>query len=285
MKRHILFILTLFASLATFATGQEGDYIYIDGTKWNLLGKPIYGDSILSKALEASLPKERPIITSNWSGYTAYWSIVKDKLCLDSICCEIDAAGSEKEITVSLSPDTLHRIFCKYLNGKRIVATWYNKNIRVVRGHKVYYEHMGYERYHEEEQLISLSKGKVTDVKVFHNHMTDGLSFDHFRPSINIQEPGALNKLFPLHPERYSDLEGVKMVRFTVKDAVVDTTGHMVKCNIEATITRNGQKESHPAIAAEMEELMKAYYPWRVYFINGEYSSHIKGSRLVYRLD
>lgn len=285
MKRHILSFLMLFASLATFATGQEGDYIYIDGTKWNLLGKPIYGDSILCKALEAALPKNRRMVTSNWSGYTAYWSIAKNKLYLDSICYETYKAGTEKEYMVSIPSDTLHRIFRKYLSGKRIVATWYNKDIRMVRGRQVYYEHMGYERYHEEEQRISIQHGKVTDVKVFHNYMKDGLSFDSFRPSVNFQEPGAFRKLFPLHPERYSDLEGVKTVRFIVRDAVVDSTGHMVKCEIEATTTRNGQKESHPAIAAEMEELMKAYYPWRVYFINGEFSSHVKGKLIQYRLD
>ena len=115
--------------------------------------------------------------------------------------------------------------------------------------------------------------------------MKEGLSFDSFRPLVNFREPEAYRKLFPLHLERYSDLEGVKVVTFIVRDAVVDSTGHMVKCKVEATSKRNGQQESHPAIAAEMEELMKAYYPWRVYFINGEFRFHFKGKRISYRLD
>jgi hypothetical protein len=30
----------------------------------------------------------------------------------------------------------------------------------------------------------------------------------------------------------------------------------------------------NPQLAAEMAELMKAYYPWRVSFINGEYRAY-----------
>lgn len=279
MKRHILGILTLFISLAAFATGQDGDVIYINGseyingTKWTLLGKPIYKDSILTKALEASLPK-KGYVTSNWSGYTAYWSIANNKLYLDNICCDDSPLPSE----------TLHRIFRKYMDGNRIVATWFTGNIRVGKGNLVYYVHSGYTRNYEEEQIISLSKGKVTDVKVFHNYMKDGLSFDNFRPSIDIQDPEVRNKLFPIHPERYPDLKGVERIRTIVMDAAVDSTGHLVKCKVKATFERNGQKVEHPAFAAEIEEQLKAYYPWRVYFINGEFVSHIKGTVIPFRL-
>ena len=279
MKRHTLSFLMLFVSLATFATWQEGDVIYIngskyiDGSKWELLGKPIYGDSILSDALEASLPK-KGYVTSNWSGYTAYWSIAKDKLYLDSIYCD----GSP------LSPETLHRIFRKYMDGNRIVATWFNGKIRMGKGNLVYYEHSAFNRNYEEEQIISLSKGKVTDVKVFHNYMKDGLSFDNFRPSIDIQDPKVWNKLFPIHPERYPDLKGVERIRAIIMDAVVDSTGHMVKCKVKATFKRNDQKVEHPAFAAEIEEHLKAYYPWRVYYINGEFVSHVKGTVMPFRL-
>ena len=68
-----------------YATGQDGDIIYIDGKQWILLGKPVYADSILSNDLRAALPEERSITTANWDGYTAYWSISQEKLCLDSI--------------------------------------------------------------------------------------------------------------------------------------------------------------------------------------------------------
>ena len=71
MKRPLFFFAFMLATIATHATGQEGDIICIDGTKWELLGKPIYADSSLAKNLEAALPKGRGTVTSNWAGYTA----------------------------------------------------------------------------------------------------------------------------------------------------------------------------------------------------------------------
>ena len=290
MKRHIFSILMLFVSLATFATWQEGDVIYIngaryiDGTKWDLLGKPIYGDSILSKALEAALPKDRSEVTSNWSGYTAYWSIVKDKLYLDSICCECYAAANKKSYMVNIPSDTLHRIFRKYLDGKRIAATWYKGDIRLGQGPVIYYEHSAYNRNYKEEQIITIQHGKVTDVKVFHNYMVEGFTlegFSHSNPS-----PSDVRKKFPLHTENYPELEGVKVIRFHVKDARIDATGHLVECQIDAEVRRDGKSEKVPALAAEMTKAMKAIYPWRVYFINGEYRPYgVKGFFIPYRLD
>ena len=85
MRRLIFFFTLVFVSLNIYATGQDGDLIYIDGKQWVLLGKPVYADSILAKDLISALPKERSYSTANWDGYTAYWSIQEDKLCLDSL--------------------------------------------------------------------------------------------------------------------------------------------------------------------------------------------------------
>lgn len=279
MKRHIFSFLILFVSLSTFATGQEGDIIYIDGTKWDLLGKPIYRDSVLSKALEAALPKDRSLITSNWSGYTAYWSIAKDKLFLDSICCECYS-----DLTVSIPSDTLHRIFSKYLDGKRIAATWYKGDIRIGRGPLVYYEHAAYNRNYREEQLVSIQQGEVTNVKAFHNYMVDGFTLESFYNSY--PSSSDVRNKFPLHTENYPELEGVKMIRFRVKDARIDATGHLMECHVVAEVRRDGKSEKVPALAAEMTKALKAIYPWRVYFINGEYHPYgVKGIVFPYRLD
>ena len=78
MKRLMLFFALALVFLTTFATSQEGDIIYIDGTKWILLGNPVFADSILRRDLEDSLPENRGIRTSNWDGYTAYWSIQQE---------------------------------------------------------------------------------------------------------------------------------------------------------------------------------------------------------------
>ena len=92
MKRLVFFFILTLVSLNMHATGQEGDIIYIDGEQWELLGKPVYADSVLSRELKEALPKGRGYTTSNWAGYTAYWSIQQEQLCLDSIQYEIMSA-------------------------------------------------------------------------------------------------------------------------------------------------------------------------------------------------
>jgi hypothetical protein len=57
MMKKLLFLLTLtLASLTTHATGYESDIIYIDGTQWELLGRPVYADTTLLHNLKVVLP-------------------------------------------------------------------------------------------------------------------------------------------------------------------------------------------------------------------------------------
>ena len=86
MNKKFIITITLFLiSMATYATGQEGDIIYIDGTQWTLLGKPISRDTTLWGQVRAAIPQQHVITSSNWSGFTAFWSIRQDVLYLDSI--------------------------------------------------------------------------------------------------------------------------------------------------------------------------------------------------------
>ena len=103
-----------------------------------------------------ALPKERCHTTANWDGYIAYWSIVQDELCLDSVCCECYNKDNKKYYKVTLPTDTLLSVFRKFYDGKRIVARWLNGHLRVAKGHLVYYEHHFYERNYEEEQIINI---------------------------------------------------------------------------------------------------------------------------------
>ena len=88
MKRLLLVMHLLFLTIFAHATGLESDIIFIDGIQWNLLGRPVCADSVLYSNLKAVLPENRPVATSNWDGFTSYWSIKQDFLCLDSIRCE-----------------------------------------------------------------------------------------------------------------------------------------------------------------------------------------------------
>ena len=58
-KKMIFSIVMLWMSLLAYATGQDGDIIYIDGMQWELLCKPVYADSTLSRTLKEALPLAR----------------------------------------------------------------------------------------------------------------------------------------------------------------------------------------------------------------------------------
>ena len=276
MKRLFIFITLTLMSLTMYATGQEGDIIYIDGEQWELLGKPIYADSVLSRELKKALPKERGINTANWAGYTAYWSIQQEKLYLDSIRYVIyDSAPKSR--TECLPSKAMRRIFKKYASRKRIVATWFNNEIRVAKGKQLYYVHEGYTRNYEHERVISIEQGKVCGTKDYQNYVVDGFSFDKYRPKNNAE----LREKFPLHIEQYPELADAKRIVFNIKRARVDAQGNLVECEVKVF-----RPNDNPRLAAEMAEAMKAYRPWRVMFINGEYRAYgIEGYTIPYNLN
>ena len=274
-EKLILFLTLMLTSVTTHATGLDGDLIYIDGEQWVLLGKPIYADSVLAQDLIAALPKERSYTTANWDGYTAYWSIQEDKLCLDSICYRLYDNDPIKYRTESLSSEILFRVFKKYSNGKRIVAKWLNEEIRVAKGKRIYYVHTAYERNFENERLISIEHGKVSAMKDFQNYVVDGFSFN--KPGCN----EGLREKFPLNIEQYPELANVKRIVFFIKKARVDAQGNLVECEVK--VIKPGD---NPRLAAEMAEVLKAYHPWQVFYINGEYRAYgIGGYSFIYKLN
>lgn len=276
MKRLFIFITLTLMSLTMYATGQEGDIIYIDGEQWVLLGKPVYADSVLSSELKNALPKERGISTSNWAGYTAYWSIQQEKLYLDSIRYVIYESAQNSR-TECLPSKAMRRIFKKYVSRKRIVATWFNNEIRVAKGKQLYYVHDGYTRNYEHERIISIEQGKVCGTKDYQNYVVEGFSFDKYRPNNKAE----LREKFPLHIEQYPELADVKRIVFNIKRARVDAQGNLVECEVKVI-----RPNDNPRLAAEMAEAMKAYRPWRVMFINGEYRAYgIEGYMIPYNLN
>ena len=274
MKRTILFIQFLFLVIAANATGQEGDIIYIDGTRWELLGRPIYADSLLSKALIAELPKERATTTANWDGFIAYWSIKKDVLYLDSVQCEYSSRYAKGSWWNSIPSITLLRVFNKHITKKGIVASWLTNDIRIAKGKMIYYQHSGFMRNYENEQIISINKGKVIKKKVYHNYVIDGLSFDK---EIDYKE---LGRLFPFPIEKYPELANETRLEFFIKKARTNSLGHLVECEVKVLKPADNQR-----LANEMAAMLKAYHPWKVSYINGEFRGYgIEGVFIPYRI-
>ena len=271
-KQSFISIILFLTSLSIYATGQDGDVIYIDGTRWSLLGQPISRDTVLLRQVRAAIPQQHVTLSSNWSGYTAFWSIKQDVLYLDSIRYLLSYKTDKNTQSECIPAKTLQRVFKNYSNGSQIVAGWLKGDIRVARGKILYYEHMGYERNYEEEQIISINQGKVTGVQTFHNYVKEGFSFDQVVKTKTGNMgvlPAQLREMFPLHLGRYPELANEKRIVFSIRHAKVDETGHLVDCEVK--VMKPGD---NPQLAAEMSALMKAYYPWRVSFINGEYRAY-----------
>ena len=275
--RLLLCAQLILLALTAYATGQEGDVIHINGERLELLGKPICLDSTLYHTLKDELPSNRPIVTSNWDGFTAYWSINNDKLYLDSVRCEAYDPNAKAVVGESIPSETLYRIFSRYNAGNRIVASWVSGKIRVAKGKVIYYQHSGFERNYEDETILDIDQGKVIGKKEYQNFVSEGFAFD------KLQENGAqemLHKILPLHIERYPELAHVKRLIFRVKRARVDKKGNLVECDVQVV-----KPDVNPQLATEIAEALKAYHPWKVYYINGEYRAlGIEGWTIPYIL-
>ena len=275
MKRCLLFIQYLILAIAVNATGQDGDIIYIDGTRWELLGRPICADSLLYHDLKTVLPTERSISTANWDGFTAYWSIKQDVLYLDSIRSEHYDSDTKEFMGSRIPSATLFRVFRKHVTGDCIVGSWLTRDIRVAKGKVIYYQHYGFERNYEDEQIISIDKGKVTVKKAYHNYIIDGFSFD------KVKDNAELRRLFPIHIEQYPELANAKRIVFSIKKARINSQGNLVECEVKVLKPNDNQR-----LATEIEGLLKAYHPWKVSFINGEFRADgIAGWTFPYLLD
>ena len=282
MKKILNILALALMSLTTYATSYEADIIFIDGEQWELLGRPVYAERELCDGLKAVLPKERSYSSANWDGFTTYWSIQKGVLCMDSVQYMMYDAATKRYWTECVPSATLLHVFKKYAKKKRIVASWLTGDIRVARGKMIYYQHSFFERNYEYERIISITEGKVGEVKEYHNYVTEGFAFSDIqsRPKFDNDGKGSvdLRKMFPIHLENYPELVGYNRIMFRISKAKVDEQGRLVECEVKVV-----RPADNPRLAAEMEEALKAYHPWRVSYINGEYHAYgIQGYTFTY---
>ena len=85
IKNYFTIILLLCFFLQAKATGLSGDIISFNGDSWVFMAKPINMDSTLYKRLMDFIPDNHCVSTGNWEGYTAFWEIQNDYLCLQRI--------------------------------------------------------------------------------------------------------------------------------------------------------------------------------------------------------
>ena len=268
MKKLFIGIFIITLSLNIFATGLAGDIIFINGEQWILLGKPIERDSILYHNFIGILPEDRSCSTANWDGYTCYWSIKNEKLCLDSVKVTTYNQETKRYHDCRISSVDMQRVFKKYYDKNEILATWVKGTIRVARGEILLYEHSAYARNYEQEQIITLKKGQIKERQSFHNRLViDGFSFHE---DLGQEE---IKAKLPLKLDDYPELNDVMRITFKITSIQVDSLGNLVDCKVQAFIWRQGERQEIKELSDQMKNLLKNIYPWKTYLINGQYIS------------
>ena len=290
MKRLLICILVATAALSCWATGQEGDVIFINGEKWTLMGEPIQADSALSRHLREVLPENRSLCSANWKGYTAYWSIRNEKLCLDSVLVMFYNSETRKENYQSIPDADIRNVFHDYYDDEDIVATWYTGRVRVGQGKHVRYEHIGFDRNVEHEQIFTVKEGKVTDCVSYHNRVTvDGFSLrDLDGPTERKKFEEKMLLLFENYPELDPDVVGSCQIRIcsSVSDIQVDTLGNLVECKVKVhrIVGLDSDENLKERIAQDMKALLMSIHPWKLLQINGEYMPDGKSVTFTYKI-
>lgn len=261
MRKIVLIALSLFAFLSLKATGLTGDWIYIDGEEWTLLGKPIESDSLLYVRLMDFLPEDRITSTANWDGYTAYWKIEEGNLYLQHINVYLLDTVQNKTLTHVFSTDELKEIFSPYYTEGKICAYWFSGQLRIGKGECLIYMHSGFSRYMETEQIIEVKEGKVMDSRVYHNYKKEGIKMEELFRKVKERFPW----------EQFPEYRGNKLY-FHTHGYDLTSEGRLVDCDVFVYVSKDEKicDANHPLVKA-FKDAMRSVYPLEVFFINGKF--------------
>lgn len=262
INRFLIFLLLSgVCYLPATAIGLEGDIIYIDGKKWQLMAKPIATDAVVYNRLMDFLPEGRSMTTANWEGYTGFWIIKNGCLYLQKI--EVDFYDEEKleDYTLTFDADTLKAVFAPYYTVHGISTGWCSGEFRAGRGKVIRYVHSGFNRDMEEECVLTIKKGKILGEKVWHNFKNKGFSLENLQPE--------LMKRFPFR--KFPGAKGQRLM-FIVNGFYVLPDGRLKDCKVVVHLRANEEEikdQDHPLIKT-FKETLKSIYPYEVFYIQGK---------------
>lgn len=271
----LLLLSMALAPMMVFATGQASDIVYIDGQRWWLMGRPVGADSALYVNVRERLPKYVQESTANWDNFEGYWSLDGEWLVLDSIVCVVyEDSTYKKSYETSLSQATMREVFGNYYRDGRIVATWLTGTIRLAQGKRIFYEHMGWNRHYETEMMLEVNEGHIVGRTLYHNRMVvDGFYFDEDAPQEKWNE---FKRGFLPVLEKYHVFDTLTGIYISVSREVVDSLGNMTDVKVEVMYSNymnNPMPELTDALVREFKQYLMSIRPWRVLYLNGQYTS------------
>ncbi|MBQ6069295.1 MAG: hypothetical protein IJK84_07315 [Bacteroidales bacterium] len=266
MKRILLCIVSCLACLSALATGQESDVLYYRGQRWWLLARPADADSSLSAALAKNLPGDRCKSTANWGGYVGYWSIRDSMLVIDSI--KVEQLKDGECVDTTLPNSFIKQVFKAYEERGTVVARWYSGTLRLASGKMLRYENDGWNRNYETEMVLTIQNGIIVDSVEYHNRIAcEGFDFE----SLSMQGWDSLQQELRPILKKYPQLQDKERIFFMVSDFSVDPQGNL---NDIAKVICHAQLDEklEQQIALEFKHYLMSIHPWKVLYINGEYS-------------
>ena len=272
LARYACCLLLVLFPLMVRATGQIADDVMIDGEEWSLLDSPLsYNDSIYNR-VDSLLPKheDRSCSTANWSGFYGCWEIVDSCLYLKKIVVNMWDEHKKERYALEFDADTLRSVLGEYYTEHGIYAGWYSREKLIIgRGELVTYVQGGYLRNHEEELVVTIENGRITQQEHWRNKkVMEGWSFSEAAFSETGRE---IIKQFPL--DQFPEL-ATRRVIVHMKNISLTPDGHFNDC--DATFTWMGTKQreedpNHPIIVA-LKETMRKMYPWEVVYLHGKHT-------------
>tara|TARA_R110000823_G_scaffold295431_4_gene414819 strand:+ start:39558 stop:40346 length:789 start_codon:yes stop_codon:yes gene_type:complete len=151
----IFLTLTLSAKL-TFATGQRSDLIIYKGDTLALLSLPL--EEFLGEYDERERKYSILKLTCStdlWRGYQAFWKLEHNQLSLiDVYLCGNKDKSILKEFFQTQAPSK---------------AIWFTGQLFIQHGKMIKYNHIGFDRYFQEETVVEIEQGNIISEERFVN--------------------------------------------------------------------------------------------------------------------
>lgn len=137
-------------------TAQFSEALLIDGETVGMFTNPL--DAYFS------LGGKQPAFdwrysSALWRGYLGTWEVVDERLYIIKLTCYLEG-GAEA---------TLADVFPGYID--RVFAHWYTGTLRIPKGERLKYVHMGYSSTYERDLLIDVEKGFLQQRRIRENEM------------------------------------------------------------------------------------------------------------------
>ena len=276
LRLLITFVLAMQASFV-FATAQEGDVIYIDGTKWELYALPLEQDSEISQKLRTILPdyKDRSQRTSNRRGYTAHWNLDEGgMLCLQYIQINMYDEKAKRSYTKYIMTDDMKEAFPTYVTKFGLEARWFNGEVRVGKGEQIRYEHSGFNRNVEQERIMTFENGKLkSQSPIYHNKVL--LKRDEYKLSETVHYDYAFSPTMKKDETLKNSYR-----RLSMRNIEFTPDGYFKDCELQLNIRPKGEqpqakpiqiKDQQHEYIKELKEILKKRFVQNRYYINGQY--------------